>query len=70
MQLVKNKAATILVDGLKSIEVAQAFLLLALWPTPYRRWEENRSWLYIRLAISYARSYQLLPLTHPFQDRD
>ena len=52
MQLAKSEAAAVLVDGLKSVEVAQAFLLLSLWPTPSRRSEDVRSWMYIRLAIA------------------
>ncbi|EIN12075.1 hypothetical protein PUNSTDRAFT_99477 [Punctularia strigosozonata HHB-11173 SS5] len=59
MDLAKNEAAAVLVNGLKSVEVAQAFLILAVWPTPYRRWEENRSWIYARLATTMAVEFGL-----------
>jgi hypothetical protein len=52
MELAKTEAAGVLVNGLKSVEVTQAFLILAVWPTPCQRWEENRSWIYARLATT------------------
>lgn len=51
MPCAKALAANMLIDGWKSVEICQAYILLAGYPVPPRRWEEDRSWLYLGLAI-------------------
>jgi hypothetical protein len=50
MHFAKAAAATALVDGVKSVEMAQAYLIMSLYSLPARRWEEDRSWFYSGLA--------------------
>ena len=51
MQFAKSAAAKALVDGRKSVELCQAYILMSIYAVPVRRWEEDRSWLYTGLAI-------------------
>lgn len=54
MHFAKKEAADALIHGFKSVELAQAFIIMAMYSTPARRWEEDRSWLYAGLAIRCA----------------
>ena len=54
MHFAKSAAANALVDGWKSVELCQAYILMSIYAVPARRWEEDRSWLYTGLAIRYA----------------
>jgi hypothetical protein len=51
MHYAQLAAGTALISGQKTVEVCQAYILLSLYPVPARRWEDNRSWLYLGLAI-------------------
>lgn len=51
MHYAQLAAGTALIDGQKTVEVCQAYILLSLYPVPARRWEDSRSWLYLGLAI-------------------
>ncbi|KAM6490759.1 hypothetical protein JOM56_013722 [Amanita muscaria] len=48
-----------LVDGWKSVELCQAYILMSIYAVPARRWEEDRSWLYTGLAIRLATDLNL-----------
>jgi len=54
MHFAKHAAANALIDGWKSVELCQAYILMSIYAVPARRWEEDRSWLYAGLAIRYA----------------
>jgi hypothetical protein len=54
MHFAKSAAANALVDGRKSVELCQAYILMSIYAVPARRWEEDRSWLYAGLAIRCA----------------
>ena len=54
MHFAKSAAANAMIDGYKSVELCQAYILLSIYAVPARRWEEDRSWLYTGLAIRYA----------------
>ncbi|EIW74294.1 hypothetical protein CONPUDRAFT_67760 [Coniophora puteana RWD-64-598 SS2] len=71
MHFAKHSAATALVDGWKSVELCQAYILMSIYGVPARRWEEDRSWLYTGLAIRLAMDLNLhkLPRTRPQSDR-
>ena len=56
MHFAKSAAANALVDGWKSVELCQAYILMSIYAVPARRWEEDRSWLYTGLAIRCAPS--------------
>lgn len=51
MHFAKLAAASALIDGFKSVEVVQAYILLAVYALPSRKWEEAREWMYLGLAI-------------------
>ena len=44
-------AGEALVMGSKSVETVQAFLLLAVYPVPKKKWTDDRSWLFMGTAI-------------------
>lgn len=51
MHYAQLAAGTALISGPKNVEAVQAYILLSLYPVPARRWEEDRGWLYLGLAI-------------------
>ncbi|KAG5637474.1 hypothetical protein H0H81_004445 [Sphagnurus paluster] len=57
MHFAKHSAANALIDGWKSVELCQAYILMGMYAVPARRWEEDRSWLYTGLAIRYLRVF-------------
>ena len=59
MHFAKHAASTALIDGWKSVELCQAYILMAVYAVPARRWEEDRSWLYTGLAIRLATDLNL-----------
>ena len=56
MHFARHAAANALIDGWKSVELCQAYILLGTYGVPAKRWEEDRGWLYIGLAIRFAKS--------------
>ncbi|KAF8498313.1 hypothetical protein BU17DRAFT_103119 [Hysterangium stoloniferum] len=44
MYFAKHAAAIAFINGVKSVEMAQAYLLMSVYGLPARRWEEDRSW--------------------------
>nr|GAT47127.1 predicted protein [Mycena chlorophos] len=56
MHFAKQSAASAVIDGWKSVELCQAFVLLALYasPTPSDSWEEDRAWVFAGLALRLA----------------
>ena len=54
MHFAKSAASSALVDGWKSVELCQAYILMSIYALPTRRWENDRSWLYTGLAIRCA----------------
>ncbi|EMD31564.1 hypothetical protein CERSUDRAFT_119609 [Gelatoporia subvermispora B] len=59
MHFAKHAAAEGLLNGWKSVELAQAYILMSIYSVPARRWEEDRSWLYTGLAIRIATDLNL-----------
>ena len=51
MKYARLAAGSCLIGGQKSIEAVQAYILLSLYPVPARRWEDDRSFMYLGLAI-------------------
>lgn len=47
----RDAAAKALIDGPKSVDVCQAYLLMALYPPPKKKWEEDRRWVLMGVAI-------------------
>ncbi|KAF8804042.1 hypothetical protein BYT27DRAFT_7194756 [Phlegmacium glaucopus] len=71
MHFAKHSAANALIDGWKSVELCQAYILMSIYAVPARRWEEDRSWLYTGLAIRIATDLNLhhVPTTLPKTER-
>ncbi|EJD43991.1 hypothetical protein AURDEDRAFT_114495 [Auricularia subglabra TFB-10046 SS5] len=59
MERAKRAAALSLVSAGKSVESCQAYILMALYGKPVKRWEEDRCWLYSGLAIRMATDLNL-----------
>ncbi|KAF9256333.1 hypothetical protein L218DRAFT_975415 [Marasmius fiardii PR-910] len=57
-------AGSSLVGGQKNVEMCMAYLLMSLYPAPFKRWEDSRTYLYLGLAIRIATELNLhLPPT-------
>lgn len=54
MDLARDAAGRALIDGSKSVDVCQAYLLMAVYPVPKKKWTEDRSWLLMGVAIRCA----------------
>ncbi|CAE6458081.1 unnamed protein product [Rhizoctonia solani] len=59
MHFAKQSAAMALIDGWKSVELIQAYILMSVYPAPARLWEEDRTGLYLGLAIRMATDLKL-----------
>jgi hypothetical protein len=51
MQYAQSAAGSYFVYGTKNVESVIAYILLSLYPIPSKRWEEERGWLFLGLAI-------------------
>lgn len=51
MEFARDAAGKALVDGTISIDVCQAYLLLAVYPRPGKKWDKDRSWILMGVAI-------------------
>ncbi|KAF7295000.1 Rab-GAP TBC domain-containing protein [Mycena indigotica] len=47
----RNAAATALIEGAISVDVCQAYTIMAAYPTPEKKLADDRSWLYLGMAI-------------------
>ncbi|KAF7312328.1 Zn(2)-C6 fungal-type domain-containing protein [Mycena indigotica] len=54
MHYAQLAAGTALISGQKCVESVQGYILMSLYPVPARRWEDERGWLYLGLAIRLA----------------
>ena len=54
MHFAKSVVANALIDGWKSVELCQVYMLMSIYAIPVRCWEEDRSRLYTGLAIQCA----------------
>lgn len=54
MQYGQLAAGTALISGTKNEEMSAAYLLMQLYPIPAKRWDEERSWIYLGVAIRYG----------------
>ncbi|KAJ4480604.1 fungal-specific transcription factor domain-containing protein [Lentinula edodes] len=55
----REAAGQALVDGAKKIDICQAYLLLGVYPSPKKKWAEDRSWLLMGVAIRMALELEL-----------
>ncbi|TFK93973.1 hypothetical protein K466DRAFT_593952 [Polyporus arcularius HHB13444] len=66
MNCARLAGGSTLIGGQKSVETVAAYILLALYPVPARKWEEDRCWVYLGLAIRIATD---INLHHPHTAR-
>ncbi|EGN98921.1 hypothetical protein SERLA73DRAFT_54725 [Serpula lacrymans var. lacrymans S7.3] len=59
MRYAQLAAGTALISGPKNEELCAGYLLLQLYPVHSRRWEEDRSWIFLGLAIRIAQDLNL-----------
>lgn len=59
MHFARRAAASSLIEGAKSVELCQAYILMSVYSMPSRRWEDAREWLYLGLAIRMATDLNL-----------
>ncbi|KAI0303682.1 hypothetical protein B0F90DRAFT_1310868 [Multifurca ochricompacta] len=59
MEYARQEAGAAFLGGQKRVEVVQAFYLLSLYPIPARRWEDDRSWIYLGQGIRVAMDMNL-----------
>ncbi|KAI0033222.1 hypothetical protein K488DRAFT_48169 [Vararia minispora EC-137] len=59
MHFAQSAAASALIDGCKSVELCQAYILLSMYGIPVRRLEQDRACLYAGLAIQIATDLRL-----------
>ncbi|KAF8921372.1 hypothetical protein CPB85DRAFT_1372495 [Mucidula mucida] len=52
----RDASAKSLIEGPRTIDVCQAYLLMALYPPPKKKWEEDRRWILMGVAISLNRT--------------
>ena len=62
MQYGQLAAGTALISGTKNEEMSAAYLLMQLYPVPAKRWDEERSWVYLGVAIRYPQLIFKLPI--------
>ena len=51
MDVVRDAITGTLENCLKTIETCQAYILLALYPVPQKKWTEDRRWLIVGVAV-------------------
>jgi hypothetical protein len=59
MDSARQEAGSAFLVCQKRVEVVQAYYLLSLYPIPARRWEEDRSWIFLGQAIRVAMDMNL-----------
>ena len=51
MEFARDAASQALIDPVKDVDTCQAFLILAVFPVPKKKWVEDRSWLLMGIAF-------------------
>ncbi|KAF4614734.1 hypothetical protein D9613_003000 [Agrocybe pediades] len=59
MEFARDCAGKGLIEGHRSIDVCQAYLIMAVYPVPKKRWAEDKSWLLMGVAIRMAIELEL-----------
>jgi len=54
MHFAKSAASNALKNGWKSVELCQAYILMSIYAKPALHWEDDRSWLFVGLAIRWV----------------
>ncbi|SJL00326.1 uncharacterized protein ARMOST_03639 [Armillaria ostoyae] len=54
LDFARDAAGKALVDGTKSVDICQAYLIMAVYAAPRKKWEEDRRWVLMGVAIRMA----------------
>ncbi|KAL0064811.1 hypothetical protein AAF712_008208 [Marasmius tenuissimus] len=54
MSYAQLAAGSSLIGGQKNVEMCMAYMLMSLYPAPFKRYEDSRSYMYLGLAIRVA----------------
>jgi hypothetical protein len=63
MHFAKQAAAKNLIDGWKCVEQCQAYVLMSLYSMPARKWEDDRSWMYLGTLVMVKFEWHEVRLT-------
>ncbi len=71
LHVAKAAAANAFLDGWKTVEMCQAYALMAAYMPAARRWDEDRTWFYSGVAFRLAIDLDLgrPPLVRPADER-
>ncbi|KAJ3537444.1 hypothetical protein NM688_g6690 [Phlebia brevispora] len=71
IHIAKTAAANAFLDGWKTVEMCQAYTLMASYMPPARRWDEDRTWFYSGIAFRLAIDLDLgrPPVVKPTDER-
>ncbi|CAK5264243.1 unnamed protein product [Mycena citricolor] len=50
----RDAASQALIEDCASVEICQAYLIIAVYPTPHKTYSEDRAWVFIGLAVKMA----------------
>lgn len=72
MHIAKASAANAFLDGWKTIEMCQAYLLLGGYTPPARKWEEDRYWFFTGIGFRLGIELNLNrpPSSPPITERE
>ncbi|KAF9005589.1 fungal-specific transcription factor domain-containing protein [Cyathus striatus] len=59
MEFARDAAGKNLIEGRRSLDICQAYLIMAVYPVPKKKWTEDRSWLLMGVAIRMAMELEL-----------
>ncbi|TFK42647.1 fungal-specific transcription factor domain-containing protein [Crucibulum laeve] len=59
IEFARDAAGKALIDERRGVDVCQAYLLMAVYPVPKKKWTEDRSWLLMGVAIRMAMELEL-----------
>ncbi|KIY69992.1 hypothetical protein CYLTODRAFT_420192 [Cylindrobasidium torrendii FP15055 ss-10] len=65
----RDAAAQSIVEGYKSVDICQAYLLMAVYAQPKKKWEEDRRWVFLGVAVRMALELGL-DKTRPGHDQE
>ncbi|KAI0073211.1 hypothetical protein K474DRAFT_1603752 [Panus rudis PR-1116 ss-1] len=72
IHIAKASAANAFLDGWKTIEMCQAYILMGAYTPPARKWEEDRYWFFTGIAFRLGIELNLsrVPPVKPANERD
>ena len=66
MEFANDAAGKALVQGAKSVGACQAYLLMAVYPKPKKKWVDDRSWLFMGVAFRWVCQFDCVITLHMY----